>query len=72
MTSQREAIVRNFVERTLAYALCRKLQRFDQPTVNTITASLCRDDGTWKSLFIQVANSLPFRETFIQNAKHDE
>ena len=72
MTSQREAIVRNIVERTLAYALCRKLQRFDQPTVNTITESLCRDDGTWKSLFIQVANSLPFRETFIQNVKHDE
>jgi hypothetical protein len=72
MTSQRGAIVRNIVERTLSYALCRKLQRHDQPTVNTITANICQDDGTWESLFLQIANSLPFRETFIQNVKHDE
>jgi hypothetical protein len=72
ITSQRDAIVRNIVERTLSYALCRKLQRHDQPTVNTITANICQDDGTWESLFLQIANSLPFRETFIQNVKHDE
>jgi hypothetical protein len=72
MTSQRENIVRNIVEQTLTYALCRELKRFDQSTVNTITKNLCRDNGTWKSLFTQIANSLPFRETFIQNAKHEE
>lgn len=65
MTSQRETIVRNIVEHTLAYALGRKLVRSDQPTVDRITKNLCENDGTWKSLFVQIANSLPFRETII-------
>jgi len=65
LTSQREAIVRNIVSRTFAYALCRQLERGDQPAVDAITENLCKNDGTWKSLFIQVANSLPFRETLI-------
>ena len=71
LTSQRETIVRNIVGRTLAYALCRKLVRSDQPTVDTITKNLCENDGTWKSLFLQVANSLPFRETIIETAKQN-
>ncbi len=66
LTSQREPIVRNIVERTLAYALCRKLTRSDQPIVDAITKNLCDNDGTWQSLFLQVANSLPFRETIIE------
>lgn len=65
LTSQRETIVRNIVVRTLSYALCRKLERRDQPTVETITRNLCENNGTWKSLFIQTALSLPFRETII-------
>lgn len=68
LTSQRETIVRNIVVRTLSYALCRKLERRDQPTVETITKNLCENNGTWKSLFIQIARSLPFRETIIETA----
>ena len=68
LTSQRETIVRNIVVRTLSYALCRKLERRDQPTVETITKNLCENNGTWKSLFIQIAGSLPFRETIIETA----
>jgi hypothetical protein len=60
--------VRNIVERTLAYALCRKLERNDQPVVDAITKNLCENDGTWLGLFQQVANSLPFRETIIKTA----
>ena len=66
LTSQREPVVRNVVERTLAYALCRKLVRSDQPVVDAITRELCETDGTWQSLFQQVANSLPFREAIIE------
>ena len=55
----------NIVGHTLAYALCRKLVRNDQPTVDRITKNLCENGGTWESLFIQIANSLPFRETII-------
>lgn len=72
VTSQRETIVRNIVNRTLSYALCRKLVRSDQPTVDQITRNLCDTEGTWKSLFFQIANSLPFKETIIKSESRNE
>lgn len=69
LTSQREKIVRNVVEQTLAYALCRKLTRNDQAVVDSITKNLCENNGTWRSLFQQIANSVLFRETLIKAIK---
>ena len=63
MTSQKEKIIRNSVERTLSYAMCRKLTRNDQPTVDRITKNIVKENGTWKDLFVEIVNSLPFRET---------
>ncbi|MEN8682042.1 MAG: DUF1585 domain-containing protein, partial [Akkermansiaceae bacterium] len=67
LTKKREPIVRNIVEQTLAYALCRKLVRSDQAVVDALTKDLCENDGTWEILFQQIANSLPFRETIIES-----
>ncbi|MGK0188816.1 MAG: hypothetical protein ACI9R3_004630 [Verrucomicrobiales bacterium] len=72
LTSQRETVVRNIVERTLSYALCRKLARSDWPTVDSITIKICEADGTWNSLFQEVANSLPFRQTIIPDNANQE
>jgi hypothetical protein len=73
LTSQREVIVRNVVEQTLAYALCRKLTHRDRAVVDNITKNLCESNGTWLSLFQQVANSLPFREAIFEAVeKNDE
>lgn len=73
LTSQREVIVRNVVEQTLAYALCRKLTHRDRVVVDKITKNLCESNGTWLSLFQQVANSLPFREAIFEAVeKNDE
>ena len=72
LTSQQEVIVRNIVEQTLSYALCRKLTRSDQAVVNAITKNLCENKGTWLSLFQQVANSVPFRETMIEATSKDD
>ena len=66
---KREKIVRNVVEQTLAYALCRKLTRNDQAVVDSITKNLCENNGTWRSLFQQIANSVLFRETLIKAIK---
>ncbi|MEM7603345.1 MAG: DUF1588 domain-containing protein, partial [Verrucomicrobiota bacterium] len=62
LTSQREPIVRNMVERTLTYALARKLEYFDQSTVDELTEQMLATDGTWRDLFVAVAQSLPFQE----------
>lgn len=66
MTSQKEKIIRNSVERTLSYAMCRKLTRNDQPTVDRITKNIVKENGTWKDLFVEIVNSLPFRETIFR------
>ena len=72
VTSQKEKIVRNSVERTLSYAMCRKLTRHDQPTVDLITKNIVKDNGTWKDLFVEIVNSLPFRETIFAEKLKDE
>jgi hypothetical protein len=63
---QKEKIIRNSVERTLSYAMCRKLSRTDQPTIDRITKSIVKDNGTWEDLFVEIVNSLPFRETIFE------
>lgn len=61
-TTQRLPIVRNMVKQMLAYALCRKLEIYDQPTVETIVGEMMASDGTWRDLVHAVVDSLPFRE----------
>ncbi len=68
MTTQRRAVVRNLVERTLAYALCRKLEIYDQPTIDEITDRLIEKEGTFRELVHEVVFSLPFRETIFPDA----
>ncbi len=67
ITTQREPVVRNIVERTLSYAICRKLEIFDRPTVDRIVSELVASDGTFRDLVHQVATSLPFQKTVIRN-----
>lgn len=66
VTSQREPVIRNIVKRTLSYALCRKLELYDRPTVDKLVTELSTSTGTYRDLVHQVANSLPFRETIIR------
>ena len=67
--SQREEIIRNIVKRTLAYALCRKLEIYDQPTVAEITKRLHENNGTWRDLVHEIVGSLPFQETVVKGTK---
>lgn len=69
--SQRHKIVRNTVEQMLSYALCRKLERHDRPTVDAITAQIIETNGTWGDLIHGIATSVPFTETIFAT-KSDE
>lgn len=62
VTSQRDRVTRNIVKRTMSYALCRKLSIYDQPIVDDITEQMMKTDGTWRDLFVAIAESVPFRE----------
>lgn len=65
MTTKRQATVRNMVERTMSYALCRKLTIYDRPTIESITESMIKTNGTWKQLFVAIAQSIPFQQTIL-------
>ena len=62
VTSQREAVIRNVVVQLLSYALCRKLEFYDQPVVEEITQEMLKSDGTYRQLIHAIVNSLPFRQ----------
>lgn len=70
MTTQRRSTVRNVVERTMSYALCRKLMIYDRPTLESITDAMIKINGTWKDLFIAIADSVPFQETILAPQEH--
>jgi hypothetical protein len=63
VTSQCETVVRNVVVQLLSYALCRKLEFYDQPVVDEITQQMLKSKGTYRQLIHTIVNSLPFRET---------
>jgi len=62
VTTQREQVVRNVVQRMLAYALCRKLELHDRPAVEKMVKQLT-SHGTYRELIYAIAESLPFAKT---------
>lgn len=63
VTTKRQQIIRTIVQRTLSFALCRKLEIHDVPTVDRIVEQLEPDSGTFHDLIHCVATSLPFTQT---------
>ena len=62
-TTQRRKVITHFVEKTMSFALCRKLGLHDQPTVRRIAGQMDRAKGSWRDLFLEIVNSSQFRET---------
>ena len=63
VTSQREKVTRATVRRIMSYALCRRLEYYDRPAVESIVANLVDNDGTFRDLINGIVVSLPFRKT---------
>lgn len=56
-----EVFIRLVVEQMLAYALGRKLEPYDRPTVSELTRNALSDHGRVRGLVIGIANSYPMR-----------
>jgi hypothetical protein len=54
-------LVRNFTENLMAYALGRRVEDFDQPTIRAITKSAAKSDYKISDLIMGVVNSSAFR-----------
>jgi hypothetical protein len=53
--------VRTFTENLLAYALGRRVEYFDQPTIRAITRTAAKDDCRMSSFIVGVVKSDAFR-----------
>lgn len=67
LTSRREPVIRNVIERFMAYALCRKLEYYDRPTVDAIYKNLIETGLTFRNLIHEVCYSLPMRQTYFRS-----
>ncbi|MEM7478730.1 MAG: DUF1592 domain-containing protein [Planctomycetota bacterium] len=61
---KRREIVENITRRTMEYALCRKLEYYDRPTVDRIADELLKQDGgSFHQLIRLITQCLPFTHT---------
>lgn len=52
---------RGFVEHLLSYALCRRLEAFDLPTVEAISAAVAADGHRFETVVLAIVRSYPFQ-----------
>lgn len=57
------SFVRGFTEHMLSYALGRKLEHFDDATVDDIVLAMEKDDYRFSSVIVEIVKSYPFRHT---------
>jgi hypothetical protein len=61
LKGQSDQFVRNVTEKLLTYSLGRGLERFDRPTVDTISRQVAANNYKFSSLVLEVVKSTPFR-----------
>ena len=65
-----ERFPRTLTEKLLAYALGRRLEYYDRPTVRTIVRDAARDDYRWSSLIVGIVTSPTFLMRAADTAPH--
>jgi hypothetical protein len=60
IASRLDDFARNMVEKLLAYALCRRLEGYDEIVVDQLMQEISRDDYRMQTLITAVATSYPF------------
>ena len=61
LSTYRESDVRTVTEKLLTYALGRRVEYYDQPTIRAITASSAADNYRWSTVIVEVVKSMPFQ-----------
>lgn len=56
-----DVIVRTFTENLMAYALGRRIEYYDMPTVRAVVHSAARADNRFSAFVLGIVNSLPFQ-----------
>jgi hypothetical protein len=61
LLNRREVILRSFTENLMAYALGRRIEHFDMPTIRAIVSEAGRNDHRFSSYALGVVKSAAFR-----------
>ena len=67
-----DEFARNFVERLLAYALCRRLEGYDEIVVDDLMQEIAQDEYRMQTLITAVVTSYPFTHRRVQEVEDVE
>ncbi len=67
-----DVVLSTFAENLMAYALGRRVEYYDMPTIRAITRAAAEDDYRMSAFILGVVNSLPFRMARTGAAAEDE
>ncbi|QDT41965.1 hypothetical protein Pan241w_20450 [Gimesia alba] len=66
IAEQNTKFSRNLVERLLAYALCRRLEGYDEIVIDELMQKIAKDDYRMQTLITEVVTSYPFTHRRIE------
>ncbi len=66
-----DAFIQNLAEKMLAYAIGRRLEYFDMPTIRTITRAVAKDKNRFSSLIMNIVKSPAFQMSKAEAAPTD-
>ena len=61
LVSRQDEFVRTVIERLLTYAVGRRLEHTDMPTVRLIQREAASHESRWSAVILGVVNSRPFQ-----------
>jgi hypothetical protein len=56
-----DSVIRNFAENLMAYALGRRVEYYDQPTIRAIVKKAAQNGNRFSSFVLGIVNSAPFQ-----------
>ncbi len=62
IATRKEALARNLAEKLLSYALCRKLDGYDEVVVDNLVETIAKDDYRMQTLISEIVTSYPFTQ----------
>ena len=64
-----EAFVRNFTENLLTYAVGRRIEYYDMPSIRAITRDAARQNHRVSALVLGIVNSAPFQMRRVERSE---
>ena len=62
LTDRKDAYLRNIVKKMLTYALGRGTEPYDRPAIDTILVRMAKENNSFQSLILAIAESVPFQK----------